>query len=142
MAEGSEVYKINGIGVKSPSKITVGNNIISRSYDDAFGILRTVNIRKRQKVNWIYNCISKEDMEKIQSLIDSVIENGGTTFTITTAVPGSDTKTLTCVLGTPQTVESIKGTKEKGVEYWKMELHWIEKEGISLLKKNSSGIPS
>jgi hypothetical protein len=53
-------------------------------------------------------------------------------FTITTEFPGEGDITMLCYLGTPTNFESLMGTYNSGITNWKLELHWIEKEGQAL----------
>lgn len=134
-------YRADGILVPSPNRIIWGNQLISRSYDDAFAIFRDWLIRERWTCQWQYDALTKADFIILYNAVwvNKIRATGSRIFNITTEIPGESIKTCVMYLGTPTNFESLLSTKDKGTEFYKFNIDWIEKEGRELL--GAFGVP-
>lgn len=111
-----------------PGAVTCGHNVVSRSWNNAYGVFQDILIADKVKVNWKFEAgkaaeISQFFYSKIASVIHST---GSRFFTINTWAPGYGWIQADCYLGTPTQFET-EGVGAAGeaasISY---ELHWIE----------------
>lgn len=144
MAVPSDVdkYTIDGVELRVyPSSVQVSDNLVSKSWNDMYGIFHDIPVNLKTKIIWKFDALSKEDAFVIYSQIRKKITEQKTRFfEITSSFPfvssggtGRDFIKGTYYLGTPTTFDSLGYGGEGGsVPYWKVELHWIEVDGTKL----------
>ena len=120
-----------------PEKIVPSHNLVSRSWNNMYAQFIDTPVNLKYKVNWVFPCITKADAEAIMSRINAkLLNNHSREFTITTAFPGHGDSfvQMDAYLGTPTSFESLDWMTDCGdVNYYKVELHWIETKGTVLL---------
>lgn len=131
-------YMIDGVELPVyPEKIVPSHNLVSRSWNNMYAQFIDTPVNLKYKVNWIFPCITKAQANAIMSIINNKIENNKSRFfTINSAFPGHSTGfvTMNAYLGTPTTFESLDWMTDCGdVNYYKVELHWIETDGVVLI---------
>lgn len=138
MAAASNIreYRIDGNEIPVyPSSVVPSHNLISKSWNDMNGVFKDVPVNSKLKVNWIFECISEEDLQRIwkEMIYDKIITTKSRFFTINTHFPGLGFVSGTFYLGTPSNFKSLDTQSNCGaVNYYSLELHWIEVDGIKL----------
>ena len=120
-----------------PEKIVASHNLVSRSWNNMYAQFIDTPVNLKYKVNWIFPCITKADAETIMGIINAkLLSQHSREFLITTAFPGHGNNfiRMNAYLGTPTTFESLDWMTDCGdVNYYKVELHWIETQGTVLI---------
>lgn len=139
-------YTIDGVEIPIyPEKIVPSDNLVSRSWNNMYAQFIDIPVNLKYKVNWVFPVVSKEEMiQLVGPLRNKILTQGSRFFTITTAYPGFNTfLEMDVYLGTPTNFQSldwmgIPGYKG-GVNYYNLELHWIETKGQLLIGGASNG---
>ena len=131
----------NGQKVEAyPSKIVPSDNLVSRSWNNMYAQFIDKPVNLKLKVNWIFDVVSKKAAEIIMTFIrNQIINNHTREFIITTAFPGYGDSfiEMQAYLGTPTNFESLDWMTDCGdVNYYKLELHWIETKGRVLIAQS------
>ena len=151
-----DVYKIDNIslnpekyyGSAYPTSVSPSHNLVTKSWNNMYGNFVDIPINSKLKVNWIFDCISLDQINSIMGYILNKIRGVGRSdvnadelpkytrfFNVNTYYPGLGWITSLFYLGTPTNFSSISsnnGTHFGRPEWWKMELHWIEVYGEEL----------
>lgn len=129
-------YTINGKEIPVyPTSVTVSDNLISKSWNDCYGVFRDIPVNLKTKINWIFDLVSNKDLETLfyTMIRQEIINTKSRFFEINTFFPGMGFIKGTYYLGTPTSFNSLDWQSNNGsVNYWKGELHWIEVDGIEL----------
>lgn len=132
-------YTIDGIEIPVyPEKIVPSDNLVSRSWNNMNAQFIDIPVNLKYKVNWVFPVMSKKDIITILTPIrNKILNQGSRFFKITTAYPGFDSfLSMDVYLGTPTNFESLDWETNCGdVNYYKLELHWIETKGNLLLRR-------
>lgn len=140
MAALSSVYKytIDGVEIPAyPSSVTPSHNLVSKSWNDMYGVFRDIPVNSKLKINWVFDMIQERDLNKLwgDMIYNKLIRTGSRFFEINTAFPGLGFIKGTFYLGTPTTFNSKDWQSTTGGASWyQCELHWIEVDGIVLNK--------
>ena len=121
-------FGIDGIPVASPTGINFEEHTLSRSWDDATGIMHKINLRLRRKVVWVYDVIGFESMQEIFNILNNKrVKKASTRYSIDTWYL-SGQENMIVEWGTPWKSECIDGNKN----LYRCELSFIEPIGIDL----------
>ena len=146
MAVASKVYKYtirhanesDGAEVEIPvypTSVVPSDNLVSKSWNNMYGVFKDIPVNLKVKVNWVFDCISEKDLEILygQLIREKIIKYNSRFFVINTHFPGVGFIKGTFYLGTPTSFKSLGGQNNNGeVTYYSGELHWIEVDGIRL----------
>lgn len=137
----TKVYKIDSLVLPVyPEKIVPSHNLVSRSWNNMYAQFIDKPVNLKLKVNWIFPCITKAQAETIMTVInDKLFNHNSREFKIVTAFPGYGNNfiEMDAYLGTPTNFESLDWMTDCGdVNYYKLELHWIETKGRVLIQQN------
>lgn len=131
-----EKYMIDGVEIPVyPTSISPSDNLVSKSWNDMYGVFKDIPVNLKAKVNWVFDCISDDDYKTLygQMIREKIIRTKSRFFEINTYFPGVGFISGTFYLGTPTNFKSLSGEKNNGsVQNWSGELHWIEVDGIRL----------
>lgn len=118
-----------------PTSVVPSDNLVSKSWNDMYGVFKDIPVNLKAKVNWIFDIVSEKDLEVLygQMIREKIINSKSRFFDINTFFPGVGFIKGTFYLGTPTTFTSKDWqTSDGSVNYWQVELHWIEVDGIRL----------
>lgn len=136
VASNTQKYMIDGVEIPVyPTSVTASDNLVSKSWNDMYGVFKDIPVNLKTKVNWVFDVVSENDLETIYGGIirNKIINSKSRFFNINTFFPGVGFISGTYYLGTPTTFTSKDWQTNNGtVHYWQVELHWIEVDGIKL----------
>ena len=143
VASNTNKYMINGVEIPVyPTSVVCSDNLISKSWNNMYGEFVDIPVNLKAKVNWIFDIIPDRNNGIVSSGLDVlynsmirqyIINNKSRFFEINTYFPGVGFISGTFYLGTPTTFTSKDTYGPSGkVNYWQVELHWIEVDGIKL----------
>lgn len=136
-------YTIDGVEIPIyPEKIVPSDNLVSRSWNNMYAQFIDIPVNLKYKVNWIFPVVSKEQaIQMLTPIRDKILNQGSRVFTITTAYPGySQFLQMEVYLGTPTSFKSLDWQTDCGdVNYYNLELHWIETKGTVLIGGTNNG---
>lgn len=115
-----------------PSSIVPSHNLISKSWNNMYGVFNCIPVNIKAKINWIFDCMSEEEVHKLykELIYDKIELYHSIFFEINTYFPGFGFVKGTFYLGTPTNYKSLGAKDNKGsVEYFSGEIHWIEVDG-------------
>lgn len=124
-----------------PSSIVPSHNLISKSWNNMYGQFQDVPVNIKLKINWVFDAISESELEKLYNnlIYNKILTYKSRFFEINTYFPGVGFISGTFYLGTPTNFKSLGTHSGDGsVEWFSLELHWIEVDGIQLLDPSSS----
>ena len=136
-------YTINGVEIPIyPTSVVCSDNLVSKSWNNMYGEFVDIPVNLKTKVNWVFDIIADGGNDLNSSGLDVlynnmirqyIINNKSRFFEINTYFPGVGFIAGTYYLGTPTTFTSKDYYGPNGkVNYWQVELHWIEVDGIRL----------
>lgn len=129
-------YMIDGVEIPVyPTSVVPSDNLVSKSWNDMYGVFKDIPVNLKTKVNWVFDVVSEKDLEILygQMIRTKIINSKSRFFDINTFFPGVGFIRGTFYLGTPTTFTSKDWQTDNGtVNYWQVELHWIEVDGIKL----------
>lgn len=137
-------YMINGVEIPVyPTSVVCSDNLISKSWNNMYGEFVDIPVNLKTKVNWIFDIVNDNSNNEfgngaLDELYNNmirqyIINNKSRFFEINTYFPGVGFISGTYYLGTPTTFTSKDTYDNSGkVNYWQVELHWIEVDGIRL----------
>lgn len=146
MAVLSDVHKymIDGVEIPVyPTSVAPSDNLVSKSWNDMYGVFKDIPVNLKAKVNWVFDVVSEEDLEVLygQMIRNKILTTKSRFFNINTFFPGVGFIKGTFYLGTPTSFTSKDWQTSNGsVNYWQVELHWIEVDGIQL--NNPAVVPT
>ena len=138
MATLSDVHKymIDGLEIPVyPTSVAPADNLVSKSWNDMYGVFKDIPVNLKAKVNWVFDIVSEEDLEVLygQMIRNKILTTKSRFFEINTFFPGVGFIKGTFYLGAPTSFTSKDWQTSNGsVNYWQVELHWIEVDGIQL----------
>lgn len=139
-------YTIDGVElVKYPEKIVPSDNLVSRSWNNMFAEFVDIPVNLKYKVNWVFPAMTRQEAVQILTPIrNKILTQHSRFFTITTAYPGFEQFIeMEAYLGTPTNFESLDWETDCGdVNWYKLELHWIEVKGQRLIGTGTPIVPS
>lgn len=131
-------YRIDGVEIPVyPTSVVPSHNLVTKSWNDMNGVFKDIPINSKLKINWVFDMISEDDLETIwgNMIYNKIINSKSRIFVINTYFPGLGYVEGNFYLGTPTSFDSKDWMCSKGkVNYFKLELHWIEVDGIQLNK--------
>lgn len=131
-------YRIDGVEIPVyPTSVVPSHNLVTKSWNDMNGVFKDIPINSKLKINWVFDMISEDDLETIwgNMIYNKIINSKSRVFVINTYFPGLGYVEGNFYLGTPTSFDSKDWVCRKGkVNYFKLELHWIEVDGIQLNK--------
>lgn len=137
-------YMIDGVEIPVyPTSVAPSDNLVSKSWNDMYGVFKDIPVNLKTKVNWVFDVVSEENLEILygQMIRDKIINTKSRFFEINTFFPGVGFISGTYYLGTPTSFTSKDWQTSNGsVNYWQVELHWIEVNGIQL--NNPAVVPT
>lgn len=129
-------YTIDGVEIPVyPSSVEPSHNLVSKSWNNMYGQFQDIPVNSKLKINWKFEIISKEDLEKLwgQMIYKKITEQKTRFFEINSYFPGLGFIKGTFYLGTPTTFSSKDWQTSNGtLNYVGFELHWIEVDGLVL----------
>lgn len=144
MAASSNInkYTIDGVEIPVyPSSVVASDNLVSKSWNDMYGVFKDIPVNLKAKVNWVFDFVTTDELKVLygQMIRDKIIKTGSRFFEINTEFPGVGFISGKFYIGAPTTFTS-KGTgyADGTVPLWQVELHWIEVDGIKLNSPLSS----
>lgn len=146
MAVLSDVHKymIDGVEIPVyPTSVAPSDNLVSKSWNDMYGVFKDIPVNLKAKVNWVFDVVSEEDLKVLygQMIRNKILTTKSRFFNINTFFPGVGFIKGTFYLGTPTSFTSKDWQTSNGsVNYWQVELHWIEVDGIQL--NNPAVVPT
>lgn len=146
MAVVSDVHKymIDGVEIPVyPTSVAPSDNLVSKSWNDMYGVFKDIPVNLKAKVNWVFDVVSEEDLKVLygQMIRNKILTTKSRFFNINTFFPGVGFIKGTFYLGTPTSFTSKDWQTSNGsVNYWQVELHWIEVDGIQL--NNPAVVPT
>lgn len=117
-----------------PTSVKPSHNLVSRSWNNMYGNFKDIPVNSKLKINWIFDYVYESDLEKVWGYIyNKILTQKSRFFDIVTYFPGIGFVEGTFYLGTPTNFTS-KDTQcnDGSANWWSMELHWIEVDGIVL----------
>lgn len=136
VASNIKKYMIDGVEIPVyPSSVVPSDNLISKSWNDMYGVFKDIPVNLKTKVNWVFDYVSERDLETLYgSMIrDKIVRTKSRFFDINTFFPGVGFIRGTYYLGTPTSFTSRDWqTRIGAVNIWQAEIHWIEVDGIKL----------
>lgn len=146
MAVLSDVHKymIDGVEIPVyPTSVAPSDNLVSKSWNDMYGVFKDIPVNLKAKVNWVFDVVSEEDLKVLygQMIRNKILTTKSRFFNINTFFPGVGFISGKFYLGTPTSFTSKDWQTSNGsVNYWQVELHWIEVDGIQL--NNPAVVPT
>lgn len=129
-------YMVDGVEIPVyPTSVVPSDNLVSKSWNDMNGVFKDIPVNLKAKVNWVFDVVSDKDLEILygQMIRQRIIDSKSRFFSINTKFPGVGYISGTFYLGTPTTFTSLDWQSDCGdVNFWRVELHWIEVDGIRL----------
>lgn len=136
-------YTINGVEIPVyPTSVVCSDNLVSKSWNNMYGEFVDIPVNLKAKVNWVFDIVNDGNNGIYSSGLDVlynnmirqyIIDNKSRFFEINTYFPGVGFISGTFYLGTPTTFTSKDTYGPSGkINYWQVELHWIEVDGIKL----------
>ena len=129
-------YMIDGVEIPVyPTSVVPSDNLVSKSWNDMNGVFRDIPVNLKAKVNWVFDVISEKDLEVLygKMIREKIIKSKSRFFDINTFFPGVGFIKGKFYLGAPVNFNSKDWQTNNGtVNYWQVELHWIEVDGIKL----------
>ncbi len=137
-------YTINGVEIPVyPTSVVCSDNLVSKSWNNMYGEFVDIPVNLKAKVNWIFDIVPDSSNNELDSsgleilynemIRQYIIDNKSRFFEINTYFPGVGFISGTFYLGTPTTFTSKDTYGPDGkINYWQVELHWIEVDGIRL----------
>lgn len=128
-------YMIDNIEIAAyPTSVTPSINLVSKSWNNMYGVFKDVLVNEKLKLIWKYDYISEAELNTLMKQINTKILTEHTRFfNINSYCPGRGFISGTFYLGTPTTFESKSTDTPDGKPGWfSTELHWIEVDGIIL----------
>lgn len=129
-------YMVDGVEIPVyPTSVAPSHNLISKSWNDMYGVFKDIPVNSKLKVNWIFDVVSETNLETLWGtmIYNKIITTKSRFFEINTYFPGLGFIKGTFYLGTPTSFTSKDWQSGDGsVNYWQCELHWIEVDGIKL----------
>lgn len=138
MAELSNInkYTIDGVEITAyPTSIAPSHNLVSKSWNDMYGVFKDIPVNSKLKINWVFDMVSEEDLRVLwrDLIYNKIISKKSRFFNINTYFPGLGFIKGLFYLGTPTSFTSKDWQGGDGsVNYFQCELHWIEVDGIKL----------
>lgn len=139
-----EKYTINGVEIPVyPTSVVCSDNLVSKSWNNMNGVFMDIPVNLKMKINWIFDIIPDNTNNGIDSagleimynqmIRQYIINNKSRLFEINSYFPGVGFISGTFYLGTPTTFTSKDTYGPNGkINYWQVEMHWIEVDGIRL----------
>lgn len=118
-----------------PTSTVPSDNLVSKSWNNMYGVFKDIPVNLKAKVNWIFDAISEDDLETLYGdmIRAKIVEYKSRFFVVNTHFPGVGFITGTFYLGTPTNFKSLGGQNNNGeVSWYSGEIHWIEVDGIQL----------
>lgn len=141
-----EKYTIDGVEIPAyPTSVECSHNLVSKSWNNMFGQFQDIPVNSKLKINWKFDIISEKDLETLwgQMIYQKVIGQHTRFFEINSFFAGLGFISGKFYLGTPTTFTSKDWQTGTGaVNYYNLELHWIEVDGIILNSPLSIPIPT
>lgn len=138
VASNIKEYRIDSVEIPVyPTSVVPSHNLVTKSWNDMNGVFKDIPINSKLKINWVFDMISEDDLETIwgSMIYNKIINSKSRIFVINTYFPGLGYVQGNFYLGTPTNFDSKDWVCKKGkVNYFKLELHWIEVDGIQLNK--------
>lgn len=128
-----------------PSSVSAGHNLVSRSWNNAYGVFKDIPIANKIKINWKFDAgIASDVCIFVYNNIIKKIATGSRFFRVNTWAPGYGWIYADCYLGTPTQFETDGVGKYGEAASISYELHWIEigDDTTILYRNNNSGIDS
>lgn len=129
-------YTIDGVEIPVyPSSISPSHNLVSKSWNDMYGVFKDIPVNSKLKINWIFDYISESDLNTLwgEMIYNKIISSKSRFFEINSYFPGLGFVSGTFYLGTPTNFSSKDWETSNGKPNWfTCELHWIEVDGIKL----------
>lgn len=129
-------YTIDGVEIPCyPSSVAPSHNLVSKSWNDMYGVFRDIPVNSKLKINWVFEYISESDLERLwgSMIYNKLLSSKSRFFEINSHFPGLGFVKGTFYLGTPTSFTSKDWHTDCGaVNYYQCELHWIEVDGIAL----------
>ena len=126
-----------------PSSVSPSDNLISKSWNNMYGVFKDIPVNLKTKIIWKFEAISEDDLETLYGTMirDKIIQYKSRFFEVTTHFPGKGFIKGTYYLGTPTSFNSIGSHKNNGeVAFYSGEIHWIEVDGDRLNSPSNSVI--
>ena len=120
----------------SNNAVSIEDNLISIFYNDMYGTAHDIPIALKLKSNWVFDLITDADLQELYGnrIRKKIRQYKSRFFEINAYFPGEGWMKGTFYLGTPMKIKSVYGGHDDGtIDYWSMELHWIEVDGEKLL---------
>ena len=118
-----------------PTSTVPSDNLVSKSWNNMYGVFKDIPVNLKAKVNWVYDYITEEDLEQLYGVLirDKIVRYKSRFFYVNTHFPGDGYIKGLFYLGTPTGFKSIYGQNDNGeVDWYSGEIHWIEVDGITL----------
>lgn len=136
VSSNTKKYTIDGVEIPVyPSSVVASDNLVSKSWNDMWGIFHDIPVNLKTKVNWVFDFVTKDELRVLygQMIRAKIVDTGSRFFDINTDFPGVGFISGKFYIGAPVTFNS-KGTGSNNgeVPLWQMEIHWIEVDGIKL----------
>ena len=137
-------YMIDGVEIAVyPTSVAPSDNLVSKSWNDMYGVFKDIPVNLKAKGNWVFDVVSEDDLKVLygQMIRNKILTTKSRFFNINTFFPGVGFIKGTFYLGTPTSFTSKDWQTSNGsVNYWQVELHWIEVDGIQL--NNPAVVPT
>lgn len=129
-------YTIDGVEIPVyPNSVVASDNLVSKSWNDMYGVFKDIPVNLKAKVNWVFDFINKDQLKLLygQMIRDKITQTGSRFFDINTDFPGVGFISGKFYIGAPTSFTSKgAGYGDGTVPYWQCEIHWIEVDGIKL----------
>ena len=115
-----------------PTSVTASHNLISKSWNNMYGVFNSVPVNIKGKIIWVFDCISEDELNRLyyQMIYDKITLYKNIYFEVNTYFPGMGFISGTFYLGTPTNFKSLGANDKKGgIKYFSCEIHWIEVDG-------------
>lgn len=137
MAAASNVqkYMINNVEIPVyPTSVAPSDNLISKSWNNMYGEFVDIPVNLKMKINWVFDCISETDLNTLYGTMirNVILTSKSRFFTVNSYFPGVGYIIGTFYLGAPVSFTSLGSGVKGKPNYWKVEIHWIEVDGIKL----------
>ena len=131
-----EMYSIDGVEIPVyPTSVEASDNLVSKSWNDMTATFNDIPVALKAKVNWIFEIVSSDDLKKLygQMIRNKIVTTGSRFFEINTDFPGVGFISGKFYIGAPTSFTSVGAGYGNGkAPHWRVELHWIEVDGIKL----------
>lgn len=134
-------YMIDGVEIPVyPSSVVPSDNLVSKSWNNMYGVFQDLPVNLKYKINWVYDAIQEKDLEVLYGTMmrKKILEKKSRFFDINTFFPGVGFIRGTFYLGAPISFQSLDWQTPNGsINWFKVEFHWIEVDGIIINKPDT-----